>query len=305
MPERPVSQTQQSSQKEAPTQKTDKKLDIGSIVKTALCVLAFLSTATFFSFTCRDLTNNYLLLLTPSYTATVPWLIQLSIASLLLATASGIVAVLVRPLWLTIVVYITGSALAGFVIQPNAIIAVTMIALALFLVTYLLFIRQQMQNQIHYSLHPLSDSKVMFFIFLAIIVSVSFGNGYINDSTRRNYVVPPEVKTIVLNQAVGFTDTVVESLYEQPAQRQVAKQAAQASTKEALDNMEKELAPHIKTIPIVLGVTLFSIALSFFFLLSFLLMPIVRTVFFLLRTTKFAHVTTETREVSRLTLESI
>jgi len=71
--------------------------DVPYFIKTAACLAIFLASQAFFYATCRELRDHYLILLAPSYAATIPFLIRLAVSIFLAIMASGVIAVLIRP----------------------------------------------------------------------------------------------------------------------------------------------------------------------------------------------------------------
>lgn len=283
-----------------------KKLDAVVVAKTACCVIFFIVCVGFFAKVSAALSNDYFLLIMPTAGKTIPWLIRLAISSLLFAVSAGVVAVIVRPIWIAVLTYLVGAFL--YVLIAGSSSATWIVAAIIFVCMslYALYISKQLRNQVNFSLHPLSDMKVLLFSLLAALISVSFALGYSTDSARHGgYILPPEIKTLGVNYLYDQQKPLIDAQPGTKAQKEKALKAAHDKMQSTVDDMEKGLKPIQVGIPFMLGVSLFFIIQLIFILLSFVAMASLSLLFFILKVTHFTHLANEMREVTYITLEPV
>ncbi|MDD5726060.1 MAG: hypothetical protein PHC53_01460 [Patescibacteria group bacterium] len=298
MSKRPL--TNGSGEKRLPS-----KIDAGYVIKTIVCVLLFLAAVAFFAYVCRQLSDNYMLLLMPTTYATVTWLINFGVAILVFAIMAGVVAILVRPYWIVIVAFLLSALLYPLIVGMNLATWIVAGVFAILMCIYLLYIARQLKNQINFSAHPLSDMKLLLLSLLVAQVCVAFGLGYIQDSARRNYVLPPEIKAPIASGLLSQATANINQAKATDAQKKVAVEAANKQVKTTVDDLEKQFQAIKYMIPYVLGVLLFFLLQTILLVLGFLPIAIARLLFMLLKVTRFANVTVETREIKHLTLKPV
>jgi hypothetical protein len=281
------------------------KPDIGYIIKTLACVLAFIATVTYFSFVCGSLVKDYSVLINPSTAATVLWFGNLIVATLLFIAMSGLIAVLVRPAWIAFVACVIGSASYILILGPNQFTGAAAGILIIFLLVSLFFEVSQLENQINFSIHPLGGKKFITSCVLAILVSVAFGTGYVVDSTKNNYVLPPSFKSFYTQQITSVLQSVIGDQKGSAQQKAAALKQAEAKAESMFNDAEKNLKPQQKYISIVFGVVAFFVFQFLLLIVSMVSGFVTYLVFFILKITRFTHVAVEKRDVSRLTLKTV
>lgn len=285
----------------APAGSKSQSFDTAHLIKVAVIIVAFVCAAAFLATVNMDLQNNYFLLLIPS-AATVPWLIRLAVAIILFVMLSGVLSVLVRPIWLALIASILAVVVYAMILGSDSAtwIAAGLLGAALFV--FVLYVGKQLKNQINFSAHPFSDMKLLLLSVLAISTCVSFGLGYIKDSTQHNYIVPPQVNNALGDLAALLAKSTIDQQPLKPEQKTAALEQVRKAAMSGLEGMEKNLGPYKSSIPWLLGFTLFSILTTVFFLLGFVPLLLAKLLFALLRVTGFAKVTTEMREVKHLVI---
>lgn len=284
----------------------NKGIDVGYIIRIFVCILAFLATIIYFSYLCKVVVNNYLILINPSTTTTIPWLINFAVASVLFMIMLGVTVVLLRPFWIAISTYGLGAILYSLMIGSAS---AAWIAAAVFLVSlilYLFFEIGQLNNQIKFSTHPLGDKKMLICSLLAIMISVALGIGYHQDSAKRNYVIPPETKTFVLQLAMNSAKTTLNAQKATEKQKQIALKQTGEKLQTMINDAEKNsLKPNQKYIPILLGILSFLCFQMVLFFISFIAAIFLPLVFWFLRISHFAHTAVEKCETQHLTVKTV
>lgn len=279
---------------------TGQTFDAAHLIKVAACIVAFICAAAFLAVTNKELQNDYLLLFTAS--TAVPWLLRLGAAMVLFVMLSGIVSVLVRPVWLALVASMIASVLYALILGSDLATWASSGLIAAMLFIFMLYVGNQLKNQINFSAHPLSDMKLLLLSVLTISTCVSFGLGYLADSSRRDYLVPPGIKTALVDFTMSLTQGSIDAQSLPPALKKAATDQVRKTVASGLDDAEKSLQPYKSSIPVLLGVTLFSLLSTVLFVLAFVPLLLTRLVFAFLRLTGFAKVATETREVKHLVI---
>lgn len=246
-----------------------------------------------------------MLLLIPTTAATVTWLGNLGVAILVFAIMAGVVAILIRPYWIVIVTFFLSALLYPLIVGLSLATLITAGVFAVLMCLFLLYIARQLKNQINFSAHPLSDMKLLLLSLLAVQVCVAFGMGYVYDSARRNYVLPPEIKAQIAGGLLGQATANINQAKATPAQKKTALDAAGKQVQTTADDLEKQFQAVKSYIPAVFGVILFLLLQTVLLIFGFVPIAIAKLLLILLKITHFANVTVETREVKHLTLKPV
>lgn len=294
----------QSNGSAAPKVSAPKKpLTTAHIIKVAACAVIFLVAMVLFSIVCRQVTNDYLMILLPKIDTIVSWLIRLSVCTLFLALMIGIIIVLERPFWLDAVLFFLAAVIFVFVLGTETAVWIAAVVFFLFLLLHSSLAVKQFKNQINFSVHPLSDRNLIFFSVLTMLVAVAFGIGVSKDMTRHNYVIAPEINEIAVSYLVSQVQGKITSQRLTPAKEKEALNAIHESAQAFVnDNVAKPLTPYADKIPLALAAVVFLVLEILFVLLSFIYLLLVRALIGIFRVTHFAMIEMETREVKHLAI---
>ena len=272
------------------------------VIKTALCCFAFFAATAFFFAVCRDLAHQYITILLPSVKV-ITLFIRLGVSVMLLTVTAGIMAVLVRPFWAALATYVLAGLLYPWLFEPSfgTWIVAGIFAISSFI--FFFFIARSLQNQIHFSSHPIGNMKALLCATLAGLVSFSFALGYGADAGRRGFVFPPELKSAVTENIFSKIKAQIEIEAAPTAQKQAAMKAAHQKVQETVDGFEKQLKSYQHELPVFFAFLLFFVFQLVFLLVEWVAQIIFPIVFFILRVTHFAHLAVESQEVTRLTLK--
>jgi len=285
--------------------KSDKRSDISYITKTLVAILAFLGSMIYFSVICRNLVNDYFIILTPAYKTSIPFTIHLCVSALILVLMIGIIEVLVRPRWVVFVTILLATIEYVFIIGPT--IGSLIMGAIFFVIVSLHFMRayNQFKNQISFSAFPVSNKKMILFLILAIIAGVAFAQGYSIDAKKQSYIIPPQVKAPLVEMILGQAKIMIESQKATPAQKEAILNEIRPQIESTMNDLEKKLERYPKAVPWVLGILFFSIIQMAFFVIGLFFGIILTLLFYLLKVTQFTNYITEMREVKWLTLETV
>lgn len=267
---------------------------MGSITKTLVFVALLVGAGCFLGFVFQRIGENYGLLFSPSMSLLYLGLWFLG-ALVAVAVTGGLAAVLLRPFSILALAFAL-SAVGMFATWEFS--AVSGILAAIYLAVGLLYsrgIRGELNNRIKFSVGHILRSQAILLVVLAGIACASFYFGYAAEIEREGFTVPP-----------AAIDMIVEAMGDQidagmtPAERE----AALAQFREDFEaQVESTLEPYESYIPMGLGAALFMPLTSVVLFLSWIPILILALLFLILTYLGVTHEVTETREVTRLSLE--
>lgn len=281
-----------------------KKVDLGYVIRTAVCVLAFLAAASYFFHVCGGVADNYLLFTAFTKKTAIAWFVNFAVSAALFVIMLGVTAALVRPTWVAMATIAFAAGLYVFFVGSGVVTFVTAGVSVAILVSYLIAEVHLFGNQIKASTHPLGEKKMLICTLLAALISVSIAVGYMNDSVKRNYVLPPEAKTAYSQYMVKLASSQIDAQKPTARQKETALKAAEKNINDLMTKTEEAIKPVQKYVPAILGFFaffLFQMVLIFVGIIAMLFVPLL---FLILKITHFTHIVTEKCEVTRLTLES-
>jgi len=281
-----------------------KKVDLGYVIRTAVCVLAFLAAAAYFFYVCKGVADNYLLFTSFTVHAAILWFVNFAVSAALFIVMLGVTAALVRPKWVAMIVYAVSAVLYVFFVGSSLAVWITAAVSAALLVSYFLAVVHLLGNQIKVSAHPLGEKKMLVCMLLAALISVAIAVGYANDSVRRNYVLPPEAKTAYSQYMMKLAKTQVDAQKATARQKETALKTAEKNISDLANKAEETIKPVQKYVPVILGFFAFFLFQMVFIFIGIIAMPFVPLLFWILKITHFTHIVTEKCEVTRLTLKS-
>jgi len=129
--------------------------------------------------------------------------IWLLLALILVAISAGLVAALVRPLWICFIAFALASLAALFMWGLNMI---GIVLAVLYLLAGLLYSRgvaKGLNERINFSVHPVKENQTILVIVLIIAACVLFYSGYAAQIEREGFTTPPFVINIVMGIAEG------------------------------------------------------------------------------------------------------
>ncbi len=290
---------------EPPKHSSPAGYDTAWAVKSGACAVLLLASVTYFSFVCKAVLNDYMLLLSPTVKATVPWLVSFGVSAGLLLIMLAVTAVLLRPAWIGLLAYLAAAALFALAIGGGLAAWSAAAVTALFLAMFLLSVAGQLDNQIEFSVHPLIDKRMLLCSLLSLLLAVVFGLGYELDAERRGYVIPPEITAYVEDQSMNFLRQTVDAQKLGPLEKTLVLQQLGDKLKETLVRAEKWVEPYRSYLPLMLGVLAFSVFQMVMIVVGLIVSALFVPIFFILKLARFANVSMEVLPVRRLTLRSV
>lgn len=276
----------------------------GRIIKLIFCIIIFIAVSAFFAIVCRDLANDYLILADFTAGAALSWLINFGVSALLMLIMLGVTAVLARPFWLAVLVYFTAAAVYAAVMGMGNIPLIAGAAFFVGLFCYLISVVRQFNNQLRFSLRPFAEKKLLISFLLAALVSVSFALGYMKDSARDIYVLPPQARTLLIKQVESQFESFINKQAPQitAEQKQEALRQTLGKTQGILNDMEKSAQPYKEFIPIAAGAIAFLVFQTALFLISLIAPLLLALLFLIFKLTHYIRTAVEKTEIKRITL---
>ena len=208
-------------------------------LKIAVFAVLLIAASYFFGDVCERIGQGYELILSPSREI-LGLALRFFLAMGAVAITAGLVAALVRPLWVSFVVFGL-SALAmllGWELKASGGLLTAVYFIASLI--YVERIAQELNDRLRFSVGPISQGQPILITALLIVACGSFYFGYAAEIKREGFSIPPALVEI----AVERMEKEVGELL--PADLgEAAVTSFRDQFERALDEMEKELSNHL------------------------------------------------------------
>jgi hypothetical protein len=266
-------------------------------LKVLLLAAPLVAAGYFFGIVCPRMGEAYPLLLSPSRELLL-LLLRLLLALAFVAVTAGIVAALVRPLWVSYIAFaVSGVALLlGWTVTAYSAVAVLLFVLVG--AAYAVATKGELEHRITFSVRPVSEGQSALLAALLIVALASFYFGCAEHLKRAGFQIPERFLGL-------FTEAMAQRVAAQapPAQRAaVLAEAVQQSRSMVDELLGQRLEPFEPFIPLALSVSLFMSLWSVTRLLTWVPMLILSAVFPLLTAVGITGETSETVEARRLVI---
>ena len=266
------------------------------LVKTIIFIVLLIGASCYLGTMCHQIEGLGDTIFSPSIDTLYPFL-WLLLALVLVAITAGLVAVLVRPLWLCFVAFALSSLAALFIWGLNLIGIGLAVIYFLAGLIYSLGVAKGLKERITFSLRPIQENQTILLIVLIIAACASFYSGYAAQIEREGFTTPP----FAINMVMGMAEGQIEASADlTPEQREQVIAEFREQFEQQVENMIK---PYQQFIPIGIAIILLSILMTVITLFSWLPVLILRGVFAILGVCHVTTVVTETQEVERLTID--
>jgi hypothetical protein len=168
-------------------------------LKSAVFAVLLIAASHLFGNICEQIGQAYGLILYPS-TDILDLGIQLLLAIGAVALTAGLVAVLVRPLWVCFIVF--GLSALTMLISWE-LKASSAVLTAVYLVASLIYgqsIAGELENRLRFSVRPIYQSQTILLVALAIVACGSFYFGYAAEIDREGFSIPPSLIEMVMGR---------------------------------------------------------------------------------------------------------
>jgi len=223
--------------------------------------------------------------------------IWLLLALVLVAITAGLVAALIRPLWICFIAFALASLAVLFIWGLNLI---GIVLAVLYLLAGLLYSRgvaNGLNERINFSVHPIKDNATILVMVLVIAACALFYSGYAAQIEREGFTTPP----FVIDMAMGIAEGQIET---SPGLTPQEKELAIAEFRQQFEQqMEDAIKPYQKFIPAGVALILLGLLATIVGLFSWLPALILKGIFAILTACHATSVVTEMQEVKRLTID--
>ena len=281
-----------------------------TVVKIVLFLLMLITVHILFGVACSKVQSQYDALFTPAvrgFTQGNP-LLNLALwvigSILLVAVTGGLVAALVRPIWIMALGYLL-SALAMFLMwRISVITAAASLIYFLIAIGFSITVVHELKMRLSFSVKPIQQEQKFLLLGMVLMISVSFALGYLEDARQSEAMIPPAYKQMVSDMV---TRTLVAQLEKQtvlgPAEKAIALQQLQQGLEKIWSETELMIQPYAPYLPLGIGVLVLWLLETLLGLVAWI-PPLLLSGFFpLLKAIGVTHEVTETKESRRLALD--
>jgi len=223
--------------------------------------------------------------------------IWLLLALALVAITAGLVAALVRPLWICFIAFALASLAVLFIWGLNLISIVLAVMYFLAGLLYSRGVAKGLNERINFSVHPIKDNQTILLTVLIIAACALFYSGYAAQIEREGFTTPP----FVIDMVTGMAEGQIE---RSPGLTPEEKEQAIAEFRQQFEQqVEDAIRPYQQFVPIGIAIILLGLLTTIIGLLSWLPTLILRAIFAILAACHVTSVVTEMQEVKRLTID--
>jgi len=266
-------------------------------VKTISFAVLLIGAGYYFGTICMQFDQAYKLILAPSMELLIQMLWLLLSLSLVLVCA-GLVAALIRPIWVGIIAFALSGLAVLFGWHISTITAILTFVYLLAGIAYTRSVNGQLNQQIKFSVRPISQSQGILLTVLILIACSSLYLGYAEHIEQEGFSIPDSYvellmelmeKQIVARMPIGGGEVVVQFRDE---------------FQQIIDGfIEGMVKPYERFIPLAMALGLFMPLVTITGLLTWLPALFLRVLFTLLTALGVVKTVTETREVQRLVID--
>ncbi len=275
----------------------------GRVVKIIFFALLLMAASWFFGLWCGRFGQAYTLFFQPGreILTLVLWLL---LAIAVVAVTAGLVAALLKPLWVAAVAFAL-SALA-MVLGWQVGIGPALFGL-LYFAASLLYTRGvagELNERLKFSVEPVSRGLSLLFLVLALAACGSLYLGYAAHIEKEGFTFPPSFKEMMSKMTIIPMREAIEARTDLTPQE---KERVLAEMEEGFEEMwigplEEMIEPYERLIPVVVAVSAFMTLQTILGLLSWIPGLILAMIFPILQITGMTKVVKETREVEMLVI---
>ena len=267
-------------------------------LKYGVFIFIHLATSYFLGRMCDQLSLSYELIMSPSKELLEMLLfLLLSLGGVIIST--GIVTLLMKPLWISAVVFLLSSLAILFGWQRFTI-QVGIILLVYFLICCYAAhgVNVEQKERIHFSTKPFKDSLSIFSIALLIVACGSIFIGSKDAIDRNGFEIPASYMEIFMDpfkeQALSQVPYYERSQVEEEFEKQM---------QGMMDGFTEQIEPFEKYIPLIIGVMFLTPLLTVNQVLSSIWLIVLQVVIKIFTTVGIIKIVTETRDVEKAIID--
>ncbi len=272
---------------------------MGKWLKAAIFVALLIAAGYLFGDVCKQTQQGYEPLLALSVRDTLRLTLWLLAALGAVTVTAGLVAALVRPLWVCLISFAL-SALAMLLAweleaTSSALASLYFIASAI----YAWGVARGLEERLSFSVRPISESQSTLLMALIVVACGSLYLGYAAHIEEEGFSIPPALVNVVMERV----EKEIEKRVPEADREKVLAEFKEGFEKGLEGFVEKTIRPYEKFIPLALSLSLFMPLVTITRFLSWIPILVLGAIFPLLTALGVTRVVTEMREVKRLTIE--
>lgn len=251
-----------------------------------------------FGIVCRQFGSAYELILTPSREL-LTLLLRFILASGVLMMCAGLVATLLRPVWVAFIAF----ALSGLAIllcwHVTAVSGILILVYLLAACLYTLEVARELSERIRFSVRPIAAGQGVLLTALVLLVCGSLDVGYAAHIDREGFSLPEYTIDVLMEQMERQIGARVPA-----EQRQETVAEFREGFRPALDEFfEHTIKPYERLIPLGVAASVFLSLATLTRLLAWVPTEVLRIVFLVLTALGVTTVVREMQEVQTLVIE--
>jgi hypothetical protein len=280
-----------------------REVPIEKLLKMALFTVLLIAASWFFGIWCDRFGQVYTLFFQPGREILELGL-WLLLAILAVAVTAGLVAALLKPLWVAMIAFAL-SALA-MILGWEVGIGTALLGLLYFIacLPYARGVTKELNERLKFSVEPVSRGLSLLFLVLALAACGSLYMGYAAHIEKEGFTIPAALKEMMTKMTIVPTREAVEARTDLTPQE---KERILVEMEEGFEEMwmgplEEMIEPYERLIPGGVAIGVFMTLQTILGLLSWIPGLILAMIFPLLQITGMTKVVRETREVERLVI---
>ncbi len=266
------------------------------LVKPAIFILLLIAASCFLGIICNQIGQLADTIFSPSMDTLYPFL-WLLLALALVAITAGLVAALVRPLWMCFIAFALSSLALFFFWGINLISLALAVIYLLAGLLYSQGVAKGLNERINFSVHPIQDNQTILLTVLIIAACALFYAGYAAQIESEGFTTPP----FVIDMVRGMAEGQIEGSTDLTPQEK--EQVMAGVSQEIKQQLEDRIEPYQQFVPIGVAIVLLSTLMTIIGFLLWLPTLILRGIFAILAACHVTKVVTETQEVKRVTID--
>ncbi|MCL0065632.1 hypothetical protein M1N79_01930 [Dehalococcoidia bacterium] len=297
------------------------------LVKTIIFIVLLIATSGYFGNICHQIGQLGNTIFSPSMD-TLYLFLWLLLALALVAIAAGLVATLIRPLWMCFVAFALSSLAMLFIWGISLISIVLAVIYLLAGLFYSQRVNEGLNEHINFSgTRPIEENHHILLMVLIMAACASFYSGYAAQIEREGFILPPivdtvagraaeEIAPIVSGIVTGMAPRLIEGIADlPPAEKEQAiaefgeqiEQEVEGWIKLFQQQFEQQLeawiTPYQQWVPLGIAIILLTFLITNLRFFSWIPILVMRSIFAILAASHVTKVVTKTIEVRRLTID--
>jgi len=266
-------------------------------LKMAFLAALLIGAGYFFGTVCKQIGQAYELILFPSGEL-LNLLLWFLLALCTVAVTAGLVAALLRPVWVGIIAFaLSGLAmLLGWQVAVAGGILILVYLLAASL--YVVGVAREMNERIRFSVRPISEGQGMLLMAFILMACGSLYLNYAAHIEREGFSMPESHIEMLMAQM----EKQIEARVPEEEREEMVAEFREEFRRGVDEFFEHTVKPYERLIPLVVAVGLFMSLVTITRLLAWVPAIVLSIVFPLLTALRIVEVVSETREVQRLVI---